>query len=69
MFWQAAEKGTIEKRWLAQISMFDFTVHNKRDEDNICAGYLPKHPVDEPQNPDEDEGDATFCNINATMLY
>lgn len=68
LFWQAAQWGAIEQKWLAQLSMFDFTIHHKPCKHNIVADYLSSHLVDKPGTLDEEDGDVPLCSINATRV-
>lgn len=61
-FWQKVKLGAIEQRWIAQMSMFEYTLCHKPGLTNTCADYLLWH-LTEVEGIDEKEGDipsATF---------
>lgn len=65
--WRKANLGAIEQRWIAQMSVFDYTIHHKPGKANAPVDYLSRYATGEPAESDED-GDVPICSIDATSI-
>lgn len=67
LFRKNVKLGAVEPKWIAEISMSNYTTKHKPEKANGNIDYLSRYPVEEPRGLDEDDV-IPICYVSATAV-